>query len=51
MLVKKPTEILKHAVKGMLAKNNLAKDQLAKLLVGVQNILNLHFIKKNYAFV
>jgi hypothetical protein len=33
MLVKKPTEILKHAVKGMLPKSNLARDQLAKLLV------------------
>jgi large subunit ribosomal protein L13 len=33
MLVKKPTEILKHAVKGMLPKSNLARDQLAKLLI------------------
>jgi ribosomal protein L13 len=33
MLVKKPTEILKHAVKGMLPKSNLARDQLSKLLV------------------
>jgi large subunit ribosomal protein L13 len=33
MLDKKPEEVLKHAVKGMLPKNALGKDMLKKLLV------------------
>ncbi|MDR2368780.1 MAG: 50S ribosomal protein L13 [Deltaproteobacteria bacterium] len=33
MLVKKPTEILTHAVKGMLPKNSLGRRQLKKLKV------------------